>query len=142
MAGETKRAGELPPLPQARQPDTGDPLIGTVIGERYEITGQIGAGGMAAVYRAEHSLLHKPVAIKLLHRELDQDEQVAPRFEREAIAAARLDHPNCVSITDFGRTADGRMYLVMEYLEGTSLSRLEAPLTWPRAVEICRQILR
>ncbi len=142
MAGETRRAGELPPLPQAKDANAADPLIGEVIGDRYRVLDRIGAGGMASVYRGEHLLLRKPVAIKLLHPDLGDDSQVAPRFEREAIAAARLDHPNCVSITDFGRTPDGRMYLVMEYLEGTALSHLETPIEWPRAVELTRQILR
>jgi Protein kinase domain len=138
MVGETRRAGELPPLPQAKD----DPLIGQTVGDRYKIVEQIGIGGMASVYRAEHLLLHKPVAIKLLHADFDADPQIGPRFEREAIAAARLDHPNCVSISDFGKTASGRMYLTMEYLEGVSLAHLERPLLWPRAVELTRQILR
>jgi len=139
MEGRTRRAGELPPLPQAKNED---PLIGQTVGDRYKIVEQIGMGGMAAVYRAEHELLHKPVAVKLLHANLDADPQIGPRFEREAIAAARLDHPNCVSITDFGKTPSGRMYLTMEYLEGVSLGSLERPIPWPRAVELTRQILR
>ncbi|HKA86696.1 MAG TPA: serine/threonine-protein kinase [Haliangiales bacterium] len=140
--GETRRAGELPPLPQAKDAPANDPLIGEVIGDRYRVLDRIGAGGMAAVYRCEHMLLRKPVAIKVLHHDLDKDPQVAPRFEREAIAAARLDHPNCVSITDFGRMPDGRMYLVMEFLDGTTLSHIDHPIEWPRAVELTRQILR
>jgi tRNA A-37 threonylcarbamoyl transferase component Bud32 len=145
MAGETRRAGELPPLPSAQEVNEAkaqDSLTGVVIGDRYRVLGRIGAGGMAVVYRAEHLLLRKAVAIKLLHPDLDRDHQVGPRFEREAIAAARLDHPNCVSISDFGRTADGRMYLVMEYLDGTPLSQIGHPIDWQRAVELTRQILR
>src|SRR5262249_55421801 len=90
-----------------------DPGIGTVIGDRYKIIEKIGSGGMAAVYRAEHQSLRKAVAVKLLLPELAVDQDMVGRFEREAVAAARLDHPNCVSITDFGRTQGGRLFLVM-----------------------------
>jgi hypothetical protein len=122
-----------------------DPLIGSVVGDRYQLVEEIGSGGMAVVYRGEHLLLHKPVAVKVLHAELSTDETMAARFEGEAIAAARLEHPNVVSITDFGRTPDGRMFLVMEHLEGTPLSDIiaaEGSLRWERAVEIIRQTLR
>jgi eukaryotic-like serine/threonine-protein kinase len=122
-----------------------DPLIGATVGDRYRIVEEIGSGGMASVFRAEHQLLHKAVAIKVLRPELSIDEAMAARFEAEAIAAARLDHPNVVSTTDFGRTPDGRMYLVMEYLEGTPLDDIiatESRLAWERAVEIVRQTLR
>lgn len=122
-----------------------DPLIGATVGERYRLVEEIGQGGMASVYRAEHQLLHKAVAVKVLHAELSIDETMAARFEGEAIAAARLEHPNVVSITDFGRTPDGRMFLVMEHLEGTPLSDIieaDKTLRWERAVEIIRQTLR
>lgn len=122
-----------------------DPLLGATVGDRYRLVEQIGEGGMATVYRAEHQLLRKPVAVKVLHPELSTDETMAARFEGEAIAAARLEHPNVVSITDFGRTPDGRMFLVMEYLEGTPLADLIADagrLDWRRAVELTRQTLR
>jgi serine/threonine-protein kinase len=127
----------------AMPPD--DPLIGATVGDRYRLVEEIGAGGMATVYRGEHLLLHRPVAVKVLHAALSTDESMAARFEGEAIAAARLDHPNLVSITDFGRTPDGRMFLVMEYLEGTPLSEIiveESFLPWQRAVELVRQTLR
>ena len=156
---QTRRPGELPPLPQAQAPlrpptppptaraapGAGDPLLGTLVGERYRIIERIGAGGMATVYRGEHELLHKSVAVKLLLPELIGEGDMAARFEREAIAAARLDHPNVVSITDFGRTPDGRMFLVMEFLEGTPLDELiedNIKLGWERGVDIMRQVLR
>jgi tRNA A-37 threonylcarbamoyl transferase component Bud32 len=122
-----------------------DPLLGAVVGERYRLTHELGAGGMATVYRGEHLLLHKAVAVKVLRPELAIDETMAARFEHEAIAAARLEHPNIVSITDFGRTPDGRMFLVMEHLDGTPLAELiadELRLGWERAVELTRQLLR
>jgi serine/threonine protein kinase len=153
VSGQVPRPGELPPLPSVRPPKDAvpgrpDPLIGTVIGDRYRLIERIGVGGMATVYRAEHQLLRKSVAVKLLLPELVGEGDLAARFEREAVAAARLDHPNVVSITDFGRTTDGQMFLVMEFLEGTPLDELidrdwpEGRLPWERAVEITRQILR
>lgn len=146
VSGQTRRPGELPPLPQTKDAAARpDPLIGTVIGDRYRLIERIGIGGMATVYRAEHELLRKSVAVKLLLPELVGEGDMAARFEREAVAAARLDHPNVVSITDFGRTTDGQMFLVMEFLEGVPLDELidtGGRLPWERAVEITRQILR
>src|SRR5215470_18278431 len=142
MAG-TRRPGELPPLPQARDSSVPDPMIGTVIGERYKLVDRIGNGGMATVYRAEHLLLRKPLAVKLLLPELVGESDMSARFEREAIAAARLDHPNCVSITDFGKTDEGRLFIVMEFLEGTPLDEMIEEglhLGWERAVELTRQM--
>src|SRR5947208_9844194 len=91
-----------------------DPLIGTVIAERYRIDEKLGVGGMGAVYRAEHVLMKKPVAVKVLHREMTFMEEVVKRFEREAIAAGRIEHPNVTVATDFGKLADGAFYLVLE----------------------------
>ena len=122
-----------------------DPLIGTVVGDRYRIVDRIGSGGMATVYRGEHQLLRKGVAIKILLPEVAVDHDMAARFEAEAVAAARLDHPNCVGISDFGRTPAGQLYLVMELIDGHPLSQaLEGGqrLKWERAVEIARQLLR
>jgi tRNA A-37 threonylcarbamoyl transferase component Bud32 len=122
-----------------------DPWIGVRIGDRYRMVERIGQGGMAAVYRAEHELLKKSVAVKLLHPELATSDEMVARFEREAVAAARLDHPNCVAVTDFGRTDQGQLFLVMEYLQGQSLSDVVGHgkrIPWQRAQDIARQILR
>ncbi len=122
-----------------------DPLIGTVVGDRYRIVEKIGAGGMATVYKGEHQLLRKGVAIKILLPEVAVDADMAARFEAEAVAAARLDHPNCVGISDFGRTPQGQLYLVMELIDGAPLGDLLGnglKLKWERAVEIARQLLR
>src|SRR5690348_8563955 len=91
-----------------------EPALGTVIAERYRLTRRLGAGGMGAVYKAEHVTLRRPVAIKLLHRYVRADREVVARFEREALAAANIDHPNVAQAYDSGRLADGTPYLVME----------------------------
>src|SRR5262249_40956556 len=104
---------------------------------------------MGAVYRVEHVMLKKELALKFLHPELGRLDEVARRFEREAEAAARLDHPNIVAVTDFGRTPDGMLFLVMELLQGHSLTEIirpgggaGPPLPVERALGIVRQILR
>jgi serine/threonine protein kinase len=114
---------------------------GTVIAGRYRILGLIGVGGMGAVYRAEHVHMRKTVALKLLHPELLRVEEVVQRFEREAIAAARIDHPNVVAANDFGKLDDGSFYLVLEYVDGTSLRQLleTGPLPVARALNVARQ---
>ncbi len=121
-----------------------DPFIGQLVGERYRIASRIGLGGMGAVYRAEHTMMRRDLAIKVLLPELSGKEEFARRFEREAESASRLDHPNIITVTDFGRTAEGSLFLVMEFLAGTSLSQAIAggPMPVTRAVAIERQILR
>ena len=74
-----------------------DPFIGTVVGERYRIVSRIGVGGMGAVYRAEHTMMRRDLAIKVLLPELSGKEEFARRFEREAESASRLDHPNIIT---------------------------------------------
>lgn len=121
-----------------------DPYIGTTIDERYLLHEKLGAGGMGAVYRATHVLMDKPVAIKLISRELTHLPQVVGRFEREARSASRLSHPHCITVTDFGRTEDGTLYLVMELLDGEPLedmlNRL-GTLPPPLAIYFTKQIL-
>ena len=121
-----------------------DPLIGTVVGERYRIISRIGIGGMGAVYRVEHTMMRRDLAIKVLLPELGGKEEFSRRFEREAESASRLTHPNIISITDFGHTPEGSLFLVMEFLAGQSLSDAIAGGSMPpaRALSIIRQILR
>ena len=121
-----------------------DPFIGVIVGDRYRIVSRIGVGGMGAVYRAEHTMMRRDLAIKVLLPGLGGKEEFARRFEREAESASRLDHPNIITVTDFGHTADGSLYLVMEYLAGLSLTSVisEGPMAQARALKIIRQILR
>ena len=119
-------------------------LVGGVLGGRYRIEALIGQGGMGAVYRAEHVLMRKPVAVKVLHGEMSTMPEIVARFEREAVAAGRIQHPNVITATDFGRVDEsGAFYLVLEYVEGQSLGALikrEGTLPEDRALCIARQI--
>lgn len=138
-AGEAAReAGESLAPPR----DEVDPLIGAVVGERYRVTQKIGVGGMGAVYRAEHVHMKKTVALKVLHREMTALPEVVARFEREAIAAGRIEHPNVVQARDFGRLEDGAFYLVLEYVEGRSLGDVleEGALPVERVLTIAGQV--
>lgn len=97
---------------------------------------------MGAVYRARHLLMDRPVAVKVLHQRLVADDGARIRFQREARAAVLLQHQNAVSVTDFGETADGYVYLVMELLEGPTLREIlvkEAPIETARAISIMLQ---
>ncbi|HQR37405.1 MAG TPA: bifunctional serine/threonine-protein kinase/formylglycine-generating enzyme family protein [Blastocatellia bacterium] len=98
-----------------------DPLIGTVLDDKYRLDRKIGEGGMGAVYHATHIHMDSSFAVKLLHRSMVADQGAVERFRREARAAARIRHTNAVSVTDFGVTKEGTVYLVMEYLEGGDL---------------------
>ncbi len=109
---------------------------------QYTLVESIGAGGMGVVYRADHALLRRPTAIKLLAPERAGVTDVA-RFEREVQVTSRLTHPNTVAIYDFGRTPDGVFYYAMEYLEGLSLEHLVkagGPLPPARAIHLVTQI--
>jgi tRNA A-37 threonylcarbamoyl transferase component Bud32 len=123
---------------------TSKPRIGCVIDGRYRLLDVIGRGGMGAVFRAEHMLMHKEVAIKILHPELGRIDGVARRFEREARSVSRLSHEHIIRVTDFGRTADGELFLVMELLRGEPLGAVLARggrLPVERAVGVMRQVL-
>ncbi|MGB3052868.1 MAG: protein kinase [Polyangiales bacterium] len=102
--------------------DIADPLLGSVLLEQFRIDEQIGTGGMGTVYRARQTTVDRDVAIKVLKSELARDEQAVFRFEREARLAISLDHPNLVRVFLSGRLGDGRLYIVMELLEGRSLA--------------------
>ena len=109
---------------------------------QYRLGDRLGAGGMGEVYRAEHRLLKRPCAIKLIRRDRSGDPSLLARFEREVHATAALSHPNTVEIYDYGRTEDGAFYYVMEYLPGLSLADLvdrHGPLPPGRAVYLLRQ---
>ncbi len=119
-----------------------DPLIGATIDGKYRIDSQIGAGGMATVYRATRLLIGDQVAVKILHAEQFRDSQAPERFRREAQAAARLKHPNAVTIYDFGVSNDSQVYLVMELVEGKSLRSIikqQGPFLPSAAAEIITQ---
>lgn len=120
-----------------------DPLIGRILDEKYRLDDRLGTGGMGTVYRATHLLIDRPVAVKVLNPRFVEDEAAQTRFRREARAAGRLQHSNAVTVTDFGRTADGFVYLVMELLEGRTLRDVlarEAPLDAARSVSLMLQI--
>src|SRR5262245_59677866 len=119
-----------------------DSRIGLAIAGRYRVESCLGEGGMGIVYLAEHIHSRKRFALKILHRELTHDPKVVARFEREAIAAGRIEHPNVVAAMDFGRLEDGSFYLVLEYIAGQSLRDLIklGPLQQTRALAIARQI--
>ncbi|MCC6551524.1 MAG: serine/threonine protein kinase [Polyangiaceae bacterium] len=119
--------------------------IGTIIDGRYQIEGLLGRGGMGDVFRAKQVTLDTQVAIKVLQRSLADDELQVQRFSREAMACSRLKHPNTIRVMDFGRASTGHLYLVMELLEGRTLSRVlrrEAPLDPKRVLRIALQVTK
>jgi len=119
-----------------------DPLIGTVLSDRYRLDALLGEGGMGKVYSAEHVLMRKRLAVKILHRELTAVPEVVARFEREAMAAANIDHPNVAAATDFGKLSDGSVFLVLEFVQGRNLRDeiAQGPMHVERALLIARQI--
>ena len=100
-----------------------DPLLGRVVDNRYVIERRVARGGMATVYEAMDQRLERPVAIKIMHPHLAEDEDFTRRFIQEARQAARLAHPNIVNVFDQGQ--DGAItFIVMEYLPGITLREL------------------
>ena len=117
-------------------------LLGTTIAERYRVDELLGLGGMGAVFRGRHLGLERDVAIKVLHAELTRDPELSARFEREAHSASRLDHPNCLAVTDVGTTWNGLKFMVMQLLEGVELAEMMGePFPPDRAVVMAMQIL-
>jgi serine/threonine-protein kinase len=101
-----------------------DPAIGTIIAEKYEIQEVLGGGGMGVVYKAKHLLMQRTVAIKMLLPEVVSNEFALARFQKEAQAASSLNHPNILTIFDFGISEKQQPYLVMDYLKGGTLAEL------------------
>ncbi|HMR48503.1 MAG TPA: Stk1 family PASTA domain-containing Ser/Thr kinase [Arachnia sp.] len=99
-----------------------DPLVGQVLGDRYEIVAKLARGGMATVYRARDRRLARIVALKVMRSDLGEDDEFTAKFDREARAAAVLSHPNVVAVFDQG-TSFGQPYIVMEYVDGETLRR-------------------
>jgi TonB family protein len=133
---------------RAGQPATGtqanldEMMIGRVLAGRYRLLSKIGQGGMGAVYKGEHVKMNRSTAIKVLTSDLSSNPEFVARFEREAEMASRIEHPNAVSIYDFGEAEGGLVYLAMEFLDGQSLSDIikqEAPLPLDRVVSIACQ---
>ncbi len=124
--------------------DGPDPLIGQVLAGRYKIEKLIGQGAMGQVYRALQQPIDRLVAVKVLHPHLMEDRRVSKRFQREAQAASRFNHPNSIGIIDFGETENGSLYIAMEYITGEDLAETiskQAPLAPERAVNIATQVL-
>jgi serine/threonine-protein kinase len=118
-----------------------DPRIGGVVDERYKVIEAMASGSMGVVYKAERVPVGKLVAIKFLHAPFANDSEFLARFERETRVMSKLNHPNCVSVVDFG-VWDGAPYLVMEYVSGTTLRALidNGPMPPRRALALIRQI--
>lgn len=119
-----------------------EPLIGRTLDGRYLIEARLGSGGMGAVYRATQLAVQRPVAVKVMPPVYASRPRSTVRFEKEARAISHLNHPNIVTVHDFGRAAEGYLYLVMELLEGQSLSDLlcRGPLSLRRAVRLMEQV--
>ena len=110
-----------------------------ILAGRFVLKGLIGSGSMGTVHRAVQLPMGREVAIKLLHPELVRNPEMVARFEREALAASTVDHPNAITIYDSGRTDDGQVYIAMEYLQGESLSKLisqQRSIPPTRAIEL------
>jgi tRNA A-37 threonylcarbamoyl transferase component Bud32 len=122
-----------------------DPLIGVEIAGRFLIQGVIGQGGMGKVYRARHLSLHKDICLKVLKPALLDDPTLVGRFEREAQAASRLNHPNAIQVLDFGRVSEeGTLYIAMELVQGKDLRQIlqdHGPLHEERIIRIVAQVL-
>lgn len=121
-----------------------DDYIGKTIGTKYRVEQLIGEGGMGRVYKATQLALDKPVVLKVLRQALLSDERTVARFQREAKAASRLNHPNSISVLDYGRAEDGALYIAMEYVQGKDLHHIlsrEWPLPEARVIRIMAQVL-
>ena len=128
----------------ASTPEPPDPRVGTVLQGRYRLDAQLASGAMGVVYRGQRVQLERPVAVKFLHPWIATQKAFITRFDTEARAMSRLQHPNCVSVIDFG--VEGTPYLVMDFVTGKTLRELLLTLGGARfeparALRIVRQLL-
>ncbi len=117
-------------------------LVGSIIAERYHVLKKLGEGGMGQVYLAEHVKMGRKSAVKVMNPGMVNDADAISRFNREAANASRINHPNVAGIYDFGETAEGLIYLAMEFIEGESLTSLvekSGALAPARAANIAQQ---
>jgi len=151
----TEHGGDGPPIDEVLRDENfgkwaepevkkkaGDPMIGRLLGGRYEIISLLGQGGMGAVYKARQPAVKRMIALKVLLREFAENDTVVKRFHQEALAASRLTHPNTIKVFDFGQTDDGVLYMAMELLRGESLAHALSrggPMAPKRVVHIMRQ---
>lgn len=118
-----------------------DPMVGTKL-DRYVIRERLGVGAMGVIYGAQHEILDRRYAIKVLFGDFGTDAQVIERFRREAVVVSRVRHPNVVNVVDFGRSPSGLMFIVLELVEGKTLTRIidqESPMPPRRAALLLRQ---
>lgn len=120
-----------------------DPLVGRVFADKFCLREKIGSGANGSVYRADQTSLGRTVAVKVMNPEIARDPRFIRKFHDEARAASRLNHPNVVSVIDFGETSDGLFYLVMEFLHGVTLTDVmrQERLSIDRIADIITQIL-
>ncbi|MBL0187655.1 MAG: serine/threonine protein kinase [Candidatus Obscuribacter sp.] len=120
-----------------------DPLVGTRLGDRYEIVSIIGRGGMGVVYKARQEQMDKLMAIKMLHSHMVSDSEAVKRFYREAKTVSQVRHHHIVTLYDFGMSSQGQPFLVMDFLEGVSIKdelKMRGPLSFERTERIVAQI--
>jgi len=126
-------------------PAAADPLIDQVVADRYRVLRKLGEGGMGSVYLAEHVVIEKKIALKVLAPELARRPDLVARFLQEARSASRIGHENVIDISDFGQAPDGFVYIAMEFLDGRDLGeivRTQGALAWGQAKDIVLQICR
>src|SRR5512142_2694091 len=119
--------------------------LGQIVVGKYRLLQVLGEGGMGIVYLAEHELIEKRVALKVLRKEYSDKSELVQRFKQEAISASRIKHPNVLDVFDFGQLENGCFFLAMEYLQGQDLAdELERArvLGAERAIRITRQICK
>ncbi len=118
-------------------------MIGTVVAQKYRLIESLGSGGMGVVFKAQHILMNKTVAIKMLHPQLIVSEHCLSRFQQEAKAASHINHPNIISVFDYGATESGQPFIVMDYVRGQSLEDIikkDGPLAPERCLRIFIQV--
>ena len=121
-----------------------DPLLGTVVADRYVLLERIGQGSSGTIYRGEHVALKQKIAVKLIHAHFSEDEAAVERFRADAATLATLKSEHIVKFRDFGVAPDGRIFLAMEYLEGEPLATklgAEGRFNEERAIFFLKQIV-
>ncbi len=128
---------------QAEFDSIDDPLIGQTLADKYKIISLLGRGGMSSVYQAEHTLMKRMLALKVLFSHLATDQNSLKRFQQEAWIAGTFSHPNVVQVHDFGMEPNGQVYLVMDLVDGRSLQdelEVVGRLSYERAIDIFIQV--